>query len=132
LVLIGAEQVSHLLIGLANLLFNYAQVFQRHFQESRVDGIQFPTCTEDVAQPFGRGGLTAISPRVQHPPRADTQKVGNARQGLRGTSEDSLEGAGLTRFAMNETYFDLEVAGDKEESKIDEEVQPPAARASID
>ena len=85
-VVVSREQVGHLLIELAEVVFDHAQFFQRELQEPTVDRMQCPTRMEGIAQLLRRGAQArggercegggiglALRQRLQHPTGADAQ-----------------------------------------------------------
>jgi hypothetical protein len=80
------EQISHLLIELAEVILDQAQVFEGELQQAAVNGMQRRTRLEGIAQLLGRGaqargrerregagiGFT-LRERLQHAAGADAQ-----------------------------------------------------------
>jgi hypothetical protein len=58
--LVWAEQVGHLLVELANLLFDQSQLLEHHLQQPPVDGVEFRARAKRVMQLFLRGTQAPI------------------------------------------------------------------------
>ena len=87
-VVVGREQVGHLLIELAEVILDHAQFFERELQQPTVDRMQRRTRLEGIAQLLGRGAQArgregreggriglAIRQRLQHAAGTDAEQV---------------------------------------------------------